>query len=89
MNSLPPNVIALISAYSKPMTRPNWRKHNQCQLWREHHWCDLWDQIIDSPVFETYYYKKVKRMWSFKGNVIFEGKGNFQGYFGSLHPNFK
>ena len=80
MNSLPPNVMALISAYSKPMTRPNWRKHNQCQLW---------DEIIDCPVFESYYYKQVKRMWSFKGNVIFEGKGRFQGYFGSRHPNFK
>ena len=71
MNSLPLNVIALISAYSKPMTRANWRVRNQCELW---------DEIIDSPVFNHYYLKEVKRMWAFKGNVIFEGKGPFQGY---------
>jgi len=28
--SLPPNVIALISEYSKPLTRPNWREGSNC-----------------------------------------------------------
>jgi hypothetical protein len=45
---MPKNVMSLISAYSKPITRGNWKRCKSKYIY------DLWDEILDNKVFNYY-----------------------------------
>ena len=72
MPTMPLRALMLINAYSKPVTRPDWRKCGKGD--------DLFDEIIESPVFDVYYNKEYERSYTFKGVQIFKGRGRFSGY---------
>lgn len=70
MNTLGIRALLLISQYSKPITRGDWRT---CKP-------DIFEEIVNSPVFDVYFHKQHAKVWKFKGNPIFNGRGRYRGY---------
>ncbi len=70
MDTLSIRALLLISQYSKPLTSPDWRT---CKP-------DIFEEIINNTVFDSYFHKQHARVWKFKGNTIFNGRGRYREY---------
>ena len=81
--ALPANVLALISEYSKPITRPNWRDGSNCSyaFKYSHTMMDLHQTYLSYVLESEYFYKKyelVRRHIAFPQDLQKYGEDIFE-----------
>jgi hypothetical protein len=72
--TLPRNVSALINAYAKPITRPDWRTCKDDNI------MDIFDELMENKVFNHYFNMTHNiEEYNYYGRVIRQGR-RFKGY---------